>query len=123
VVGGWDRSRVEQILNNILSNALKYGAGKPVTVEVAGDAERALVHVRDEGIGISPSDRARIFARFERAVPTAHYGGLGLGLYLANQMVSAHGGRLHVESSEGAGATFTVELPLSVPASPGERAL
>lgn len=123
IIGVWDRTRVEQILNNILSNALKYGPGKPVTIEVAGDAERALVRVRDEGIGISSSDQARIFARFERAVPTAHYGGLGLGLYIANQMVSAHGGRLHVESREGEGATFTVELPLGVALPLAEGAL
>jgi signal transduction histidine kinase len=68
--------------------------------------------VRDHGIGIAPHDAARIFERFERAVSVRHYGGLGLGLFIVRQIVDAHGGRIHLESQPGAGATFTVELPL-----------
>jgi signal transduction histidine kinase len=112
LVGWWDGSRIEQVVTNLLSNALKYGAGKPidVTVEAADGAARLVVH--DYGIGITEEDKERIFARFERAVSVRHYGGLGLGLYITRQIISAHGGTIRVSSQPGAGATFTVELPL-----------
>jgi signal transduction histidine kinase len=103
---------VEQILSNLLSNALKYGAGKPVEVGVDASGGQARLSVRDFGIGIAPEDAARIFQRFERAVSARHYGGLGLGLYIARQLAAAHGGAIAVESQPGAGALFTVTLPL-----------
>jgi PAS domain S-box-containing protein len=112
-VRGWfDRARLQQVVGNLLTNATKYGAGKPVevSVEAAGDAAR--ITVRDHGIGISPGAQRRIFDRFERAVSVRHYGGLGLGLYIARHVVEAHGGRIAVESGAGQGASFTVELPL-----------
>ena len=118
VVGTWDRSRLDQVLTNLLGNALKYGRGKPISVTVAvaagksGGRDRALLTVRDGGIGIAPEDQARIFERYERAAPTHHFGGLGLGLWIARRMVEALGGELMVSSSVGAGATFTVTLPL-----------
>ncbi len=110
--GRWDRVRLEQILDNLLSNALKYAPGHPITVTVEEHDESAFVHVRDEGIGIPREDAQRIFGRFERAVPVEHYGGLGLGLYIAQQIAEAHGGRILVESEPNRGSTFTVELPL-----------
>ncbi|MCP3099166.1 PAS domain-containing sensor histidine kinase [Myxococcus sp. K15C18031901] len=112
-VGTWDRMRVEQVVTNLVSNALKYGAGQPVRLEVWREAERARLSVRDEGIGISPEAQARIFHKFERAVSERNYGGLGLGLYVSRTLVEAMGGVIHVESRPGAGATFTVELPLT----------
>jgi signal transduction histidine kinase len=109
--GTWDRLRLEQVVTNLLSNALKYGAGKPVHLCVEADAEHARLVVRDEGIGISPESLPRLFGRFERAVSERHYGGLGLGLYITRQIVEALGGTVGVRSTPGAGATFTVELP------------
>jgi signal transduction histidine kinase len=100
------------VLVNLLSNAIKYGCGKPIELNVAGSGEHALMQVVDHGIGISPADLQRIFGRFERAVPIRHYGGLGLGLYITQQIVAAHGGTVAVTSTPGNGATFTVELPL-----------
>lgn len=119
VIGRWDRARVEQIVDNLVSNAVKYGARKPVTVTVSldGDSTARLV-VADRGIGI-PADRiGSIFDRFERAVSARAYEGLGLGLYIVGQIVAHLGGRIRVESTPGIGSTFTVELPISGPAKP-----
>lgn len=111
VSGAWDRFRLEQVLVNLLSNALKYGAGRPVEIEVAARGGEATWLIRDHGIGIAPENLQRIFGRFERAVSARSYGGLGLGLFIAHQIVQAHGGTLQVWSEPGAGATFTVTLP------------
>ncbi len=114
--GRWDRLRLEQVITNLLSNAIKFGQAKPITVEVSADSSLARLVVRDRGIGIEPADQERIFQRFERAVPSHHFGGLGLGLYIAREIVDAHGGTMQVDSQPGAGTTFTVELPRSIPA-------
>ncbi|MFL5359077.1 ATP-binding protein [Archangium sp.] len=111
VVGAWDRLRLEQVVTNLLTNALKYGAGRPVHVRVWAEAGVARLAVRDEGIGIAPEHRARIFGKFERAVSERHYGGLGLGLHITQQIVQALGGGILLESEPGRGSTFTVELP------------
>ncbi|KFE68349.1 sensor histidine kinase [Hyalangium minutum] len=111
VFGRWDRLRVEQVVTNLLSNALKYGAGRPVVVRVEEDGERARLTVQDHGIGIAEEDLERIFERFERAVSDRHYGGLGLGLYITRQIVEAFGGTVRVVSNPGEGSTFTLELP------------
>jgi signal transduction histidine kinase len=118
VAGQWDRSRVEGVVTHLVSNALKYGQGRPVDLEVAsvpGDTARLVV--RDRGIGIPAAQQAQLFQRFGRAVPLRHYGGFGLGLWFSRQVVEAHGGRIHLESADGVGTTVTVELPLT-PAGP-----
>jgi signal transduction histidine kinase len=108
-----DPFRFEQVLDNLLSNALKYGAGKPIRVRLEPLAGRALVTVRDEGIGIPSAALERIFHRFERAVSGRHYGGLGLGLYITRKIVESSGGGIAASSAPGQGATFTVDLPLA----------
>jgi signal transduction histidine kinase len=115
VIGRWDPLRIEQVIANLLSNACKYGAGRPIRVSVDIDGRLARLSVRDHGIGIAPADRERIFERFERAASARHYGGLGLGLYITRQVVEAHGGTIRVVSHTGAGSTFSVELPLESP--------
>jgi signal transduction histidine kinase len=109
--GRWDRARLEQVFTNLLSNAIKYGRGRPVQVSIAGDELWVEIRIHDEGVGIDRKDVERIFLRFERAVSARHYGGLGLGLYVARQLVEAHSGAIRVESTPGKGATFIVRLP------------
>jgi signal transduction histidine kinase len=99
------------VIDNLLSNAVKYGEMRPVEVAVRGTSERVVLSVRDQGIGISPDDQRRIFGRFERAVPSRRYSGLGLGLWIARRIVEAHRGRIQVDSAAGGGTTFTLELP------------
>jgi PAS domain S-box-containing protein len=111
LVGFWDRSRLDQVITNLLSNALKFGAGKPVDLGLRLAGEAALLTVNDMGIGIHADDQARIFERFERAVAREAYRGMGLGLWIVREIVSAHDGKLTVQSRPGAGATFTVTFP------------
>jgi PAS domain S-box-containing protein len=126
VVGLWDGMRLEQVVTNLLANALKYGAGKPIEIQVGmpvgnpgpsgrREARVARMTIRDHGIGIEPEKLPRIFGRFERAASSS-YGGLGLGLYIVKEIVTAHGGNISVESRPGEGSAFTVELPLSLTA-------
>jgi signal transduction histidine kinase len=110
VPGIWDRDRVEGVLANLLSNAMKYGCGRPIHVAVRATGDTAILEVRDQGIGIAETDHARIFDRFERAVPE-QYGGMGVGLWIVKQTVEALSGTIKVESRLGEGAVFTVELP------------
>jgi len=111
-IGLWDRSRLDQVLTNLLSNAMKFGEGKPIEVRVEARDKRARLVVRDQGIGIAPGDKTRIFQRFERAVSSRHYGGFGMGLWIAREIIEAHGGSIRVESEMGKGSTFIVECPL-----------
>jgi signal transduction histidine kinase len=112
VCGIWDRLRIEQVLINLITNATKYAAGKPVEITLSRTPDTAVLMVKDQGIGIDKIDHQRIFERFERAVPIKNYGGLGLGLYISRQIVEIHGGSISVISELGQGATFKVELPL-----------
>jgi signal transduction histidine kinase len=109
--GEWDRASIEQVIENLLSNAFKFGAGKPVRVEVRQERQMAVLTVCDHGIGIPIADQDRIFGPFERAVSERHYKGFGVGLWIVRQIVEAHGGTVRVESAPTRGATFRVSLP------------
>jgi signal transduction histidine kinase len=111
IVGRWDRMRIDQIVSNLLSNALKYGENNPIEITVGREADRARLVVRDHGVGIAASDLPRIFERFERAA-ARHIGGFGLGLWIVRQVVDALDGTIAVESRLGSGSVFIVELPL-----------
>jgi signal transduction histidine kinase len=115
VIGRWDKLRLEQIANTLICNAIKYGPGKTIHVTVELETGWARLIVRDHGIGIAAEDQARIFERFERAVPTRYYGGFGLGLWIVRQVVEALGGAVRVSSEVAKGSTFTVALPLRQP--------
>jgi signal transduction histidine kinase len=116
VIGEWDRTRLQQALTNLLTNAIKYAAGKPITVQVSTSARGAELVVSDAGPGISPRDQARLFHRFARLRANRRSGGLGLGLYITRQIIVAHGGTVTISSEPGKGATFVCTLPLTPPA-------
>jgi PAS domain S-box-containing protein len=109
--GRWDRLRIEQVLMNLISNSIKYAAGHPIHVSATRDGDAAVLQIRDEGSGIPEAFLSRIFERFERAASTNHYGGMGLGLYLARQIAEAHGGTIAASNASDGGACFTVRLP------------
>ena len=113
VIGRWDPVRLEQIVSNLVSNAMKYGHGGAISlsISVVAPGDRVRLVVQDAGVGIAAQDHERIFERFERASSTHATSSLGIGLWIVRQLVEAFGGTVHVESSLGDGATFTVELP------------
>jgi CheY-like chemotaxis protein/anti-sigma regulatory factor (Ser/Thr protein kinase) len=110
--GMWDRLRIEQVIDNLISNALRHGNGAPIEVSLSTHEGEACLIVRDRGPGIPAATRERVFERFEQGVLSRKVGGLGLGLYIVKQIVDAHGGRVCVESEPGEGSTFIVHLPL-----------
>jgi signal transduction histidine kinase len=112
VTGLWDEFRIEQVVVNLLTNALRYGAKKPVDLRVRATPEGACIEVQDHGIGISVPDLARIFQQFERVSSNEVTQGLGLGLYITEQIVASHQGTIEVESHPGQGSLFRVYLPL-----------
>ncbi|HVH42262.1 MAG TPA: ATP-binding protein [Labilithrix sp.] len=112
-MGSWDADRLDQVVSNLVSNAIKYGQGKPVEVYCTADGDNGVVTVSDRGIGIAPENLERIFGRFERAVSERNYGGLGLGLWIAQEIAQAHGGRVEVTSTAGEGAVFRLVVPRS----------
>lgn len=114
----WDEFRIEQVVINLLTNALRYGQSKPVEVSLRLLPEGACISVRDQGLGISAADQQRIFEQFSRITSDDGTGGLGLGLFITRQLVQAHGGSIRVESRPGEGAVFTVTLPLTPPVAP-----
>jgi signal transduction histidine kinase len=112
VSGRWDRLRLEQVVTNLVTNALKYGQGKPIHIDLQCRDRDVIVRVLDGGMGIAPEKQQRIFERFERAAAPGDAGGWGLGLWIARKIVEDAGGRIRVDSAPGQGACFTVELPL-----------
>ncbi len=112
VRGNWDRQRIEQVITNLISNALKYGLSKPINVGLIREGNQLRFYVKDQGQGIAKENLVRIFNRFERAVPPNEVSGLGLGLYISKQIIESHHGRIWAESELGSGSTFWLELPL-----------
>ncbi|MFL5815891.1 MAG: ATP-binding protein [Bdellovibrionia bacterium] len=112
VVGNFDPLRMSQLMTNLISNAVKYGAGKPIEVSLRSLKSMAEFQVKDQGLGIPEEKQKAIFERFERADLTKEISGLGLGLYITKQLIEAHGGKIQVESQVGQGSVFKVLLPL-----------
>ena len=112
VPGIWDAARIDQVITHLISNALKYGAGRPIEVSVRVVASQAVVVIRDHGIGIADEEQSKIFGPFAPVLAATHHAGLGLSLWMAQQIVQASGGRIKVDSRPEQGSTFTVELPL-----------
>jgi two-component system OmpR family sensor kinase len=115
VVVSGDRLAIEEILDNLVSNAMKYGANEPILLRIGLEEEQrcAVIRVSDSGSGISADDQARIFERFERAVqPGEHLRGFGVGLWIVRQLCQGMEGSVRVDSSPGQGSTFSVSLPL-----------
>jgi two-component system, OmpR family, sensor kinase len=115
VVVSGDRLAIEEILDNLVSNSIKYGADKPILLRIGVDEEQhcAVIRVSDSGSGISSDDQARIFERFERAVqPGEHLHGFGVGLWIVHQLCQGMEGSVRVDSTPGRGSTFSVALPL-----------
>lgn len=111
VVGMWNRLAFEQVVTNLLVNATKFGRAKPIRIEVQADERRAVLRITDGGIGIAPANQARIFERYEQVAGRRRPGGLGLGLWIVDRIVTSLGGKVRIESRLGQGATFIVELP------------
>jgi len=121
VVGEWDERRIQQVVTNLISNAMKYSPeGSTVAVSVTADATTATVRVQDEGIGLDSAELEQLFGRGYRAESVRTVRGAGLGLYLSNGLIGAHGGRMWAESlGHGHGSTFCFTLPLQPGADPG----
>lgn len=111
LVGRWDPLRIEQVITNLLSNAIRYAAGTPISISVAREGEGAVVTIEDRGPGIPQEDRERVFERFERGFSMRNYGGMGVGLYVTRQIVERHGGTIEAENAPGGGARMTIHLP------------
>ena len=105
-----DRSRIEQVISNILNNAARYGNGTPIDVKLQQRKNKLILTISDQGRGIRPEDQKRIFHRFQRAVPASEISGLGLGLYIAKEVVDSHEGKISVKSELNQGATFKMEF-------------
>ena len=112
IIARVDRFRLDEAIGNVISNAIKYGPGKPITVDLKAKDGKATLVVQDRGIGIPADDLSRVFGRFERTTISHNYGGLGLGLYIANQVIEQHEGSIRAENRSGGGARIVIELPL-----------
>lgn len=117
ITGHWDAHMVEQILDNLVNNAIKYGGGKPVEISAGRVGGNVRFVVADQGPGIAEQQRAKIFEKFERVVATSAYqSGFGLGLWIVGRMVVAHGGHIDVQAGAPGGTVFTVTLPVDAQA-------
>jgi signal transduction histidine kinase len=114
IAGQCDAMAVEQVSENLLSNAVRYGPGRPIEVALGSDGHEIQLSVRDEGIGISERDQAQIFKRFHTLPRASPNGGFGVGLWVTRQLVRAMQGEIRVSSNPGVGSTFIVKLPLAV---------
>lgn len=112
ISGMWDRLRIEQVVINILSNAIKYGENRPIEITVQKKGGNAVIQIKDHGAGIPHDLQKRIFERFERGAAKKGSTGLGVGLYICHQIVTAHGGEIRLKSKPGTGSTFAIHLPL-----------
>ena len=110
-----DASRLDEVVTNLLANALKFGVGRPVDVQVGVGGDGLELRVSDHGPGVRAEDRERIFERFERTAEARNIGGIGLGLWISKQIVVAHGGSIRLDGEALHGATFIVQLPRDVP--------
>jgi signal transduction histidine kinase len=119
IVGYWDADRLAQVVNNLLDNAIKFGAGKPIDVSLQARDESAALTVTDRGIGVDPERLGSLFEPFVRAVSARSYGGFGLGLFMSKAIVDAHGGEIDIKSQPGEGSTLTVRLPRRAVSPPG----
>lgn len=107
----WDRFRIEQVVSNLLTNAFRYGEGGSVEIETKCDGENVTLVVRDFGIGIAQENLSKIFDLFERGPHPTETTGLGLGLFICQEIINLHQGKIKVQSSPGLGSTFTVDIP------------
>lgn len=112
VTGLWDKVRLEQVISNLISNALKYGRGNPITIKLKKGDRKAVLYIKDKGIGIREEEQQYLFDLFTRGTSAREYFGQGIGLYISRQIIEAHKGTLSLQSKEGVGSTFTIELPL-----------
>lgn len=112
IIGSWDEIRIEQAASNLLTNALKFGKGKPVYIKVKKDGDKALLSVKDNGIGISEDQKAHIFDLFHTTAKKSGKKGLGVGLYIAQKIAQSHSGYIEVKSEVGKGTEFIMVLPL-----------
>jgi len=110
VTGHWDSYKIEQVINNLFSNSIRYSPGRPVEIHLIKEPQKAILSIKDYGVGIEPANLERIFERFERA--SSANSGLGLGLYITRQIIELHDGSIKVESKLGQGAKFIIELPI-----------
>lgn len=117
IFGLWDGARIEQVVQNLLTNALKYGGGSAIDVSLAREGTTARLTVRDHGPGVAAEDCDRVFEPFQRIASTYKSQSLGLGLYIVCEIVQAHGGSIVIEPPDGSGAAFVVRLPVEQPTS------
>lgn len=112
LIGRWDRIRMEQVIVNFISNAIKYGRGNPIKISLVEKNKQAIITIEDQGIGIADGDKEMIFDQFKRAVSPKEYKGLGVGLYICRQIVDAHKGTIDLVSEPDRGSKFIITLPL-----------
>jgi signal transduction histidine kinase len=121
VVGLWDPIRIDQIVANLVDNAIKFGNGKPIRIELEATGGKARLSIRDEGHGITQEDEEHLFDRYWRSQRTRNFGGLGLGLYVVKALAEAHGGQITFERNPSGGSTFILELPCAPPDRPSQQ--